>query len=1195
MILNTAATGNLVAGNFIGTNAAGTAALGNTTHGVEVTSSDNTIGGATAGAGNLISGNGDEGVEITGSGTTGNTVEGNLIGTDVTGTAALGNGLGGVEIDSSASGNTIGGITSGAGNVISGNTGDGVELTGTGTASNVVLGNLIGTNAAGTSAIANGQDGVEIDTGASGNIIGGTTALARNIISGNTAYGVGIDTPATDNVVEGDYIGTNVTGDVALANTIGVYIHSSDNTIGGTVAGAGNLISGNTDQGVDIAGSTTTDNVLLGNKIGTDITGSESLGNRLGGVYVYDGASHNTIGGTTAGARNLISGNVGEGVGIFAGHGNVVEGNWIGTNVDGTQALGNTSSGVVFSTTAIRGTTSQNAIGGTAVGAGNVISGNGNGGIFVTGGVLDIVAGNLIGTNAAGTAAVPNAGAGITIDSGSDNTIGGTTAGNVVSGNTGAGIDIDSDTGDLVIGNKIGTNAADTAALANGGDGVEIDSGASNNSIGAITAGAGNTIAYNTNDGVQVEGTGTTGNAIRGNSIFANGLLGIELGTSGVPSTNVLGGSTSGPNDDENYPVLTIVSYTPGTGTTIAGNINTTPKTAVSIDLYTDTVEGLDGYGQGQTYIGSVDVVTTNDGNASFTFLSTSLPRNAIVSATATDPGNTSEFSLDQAEDTPPIAALVARPSPAGSPATTFNEDQTIHLRRLRLVQPRRRSLSYTWDFNDGTPLVTTSTPTETHSYDYDGTYVVTLTVNDGHGGIESNIDILTINKLPPTITLNPLPASIAVGTTLNLSGTIDDPTPDLETVVVDWGDGSNPTTLQLPAGSTSFSASHDYASPLPGGATTATISATVTDASNPAASPQPSPIGPLTPTPTFDVGGSSGSTSATLTVFQQAPTVGLSLSQSTVNVNGTVTLSGTIVDPNPLLSHTVTIGWGDTPATTTLVLPPGDLSFSSTHQYLSTPGNSLSGSYTIGVTVVNSDLLSGGNTTSVTVVDVSPVVQIESLPLSTTGSLVSLIADATEPGTLNQLTYQWTLSTGGALYASGTGQTLSFVSISGGVFTAQVVVTDQDGATGQASAQVVISPSTPNNTVTFNPAGAGLVTITANGTTSSPFAPGNGIIYYARGTTNVIEAAPNLTTPVEFVGSTGGTNTLIGGAGDDTLVSVMGNDYLARDDGQHRLRAHPGPRSHAGGLNGHQHHRSQPDAPEHHAQSGQPDRSDRG
>ena len=201
--------------------------------------------------------------------------------------------------------------------MISGNTGDGVELTGTGTASNVVLGNLIGTNAAGTAAIANGQDGVEIDTGASGNIIGGTTALARNIISGNTAYGVGIDTPATDNVVEGDYIGTNVTGDVVLANTIGVYIHSSDNTIGGTAAGAGNVIAGNVDAPlydraqVLIRNNGSTDNLVEGNLIGLGANGLPFSGAVNVGVWLDTGATGNTIGGTTAAARNVILGQSG--------------------------------------------------------------------------------------------------------------------------------------------------------------------------------------------------------------------------------------------------------------------------------------------------------------------------------------------------------------------------------------------------------------------------------------------------------------------------------------------------------------------------------------------------------------------------------------------------------------------------------------------------------------------------------------------------------------------------------------------------------------------------------------------------------------------------------------------------------------------------------------------------------------------
>ncbi len=184
---------------------------------------------------------------------------------------------------------------------------------------------------------------------------------------------------------------------------------------------------------------------------------------------------------------------------------------------------------------------------------------------------------------------------------------------NVISGNTRNGVEIAGThaTGNIIEGDTIGTDLTGTVAIANA-TGVEIDTGASGNTIGGTTAGAGNTIADNTNDGVQVVGNGTTGNAIRGNSIFGNGVLGIELGTSGVPSTNILGGSTSGPNDQQNYPVLTIVSYTPGIGTTIAGNINTTPNTTVFVDFYTDTVEGQGGYGQGQTYVGSVTVTTTD-------------------------------------------------------------------------------------------------------------------------------------------------------------------------------------------------------------------------------------------------------------------------------------------------------------------------------------------------------------------------------------------------------------------------------------------------------------------------------------------------------------------------------------------------------------------------------------------------------
>ncbi len=211
-----------VAGNFIGTSPTGTIAIANGGYGVEINDSfNNTIGGIADGPINVISGNTGDGVEITGTGATGNVVAGDYIGTDITGTVAIANGNDGVEIDSGASDNTIGGLTStpgtGLGNVISANANDGVAITGTGTTGNVVAGNLIGTDVTGTVALGNLVDGVIIDASASDNIIGGPTAAARNIISANADAGVHIYI-ANDNLVEGNFIGTDKTGTVGLGN-----------------------------------------------------------------------------------------------------------------------------------------------------------------------------------------------------------------------------------------------------------------------------------------------------------------------------------------------------------------------------------------------------------------------------------------------------------------------------------------------------------------------------------------------------------------------------------------------------------------------------------------------------------------------------------------------------------------------------------------------------------------------------------------------------------------------------------------------------------------------------------------------------------------------------------------------------------------------------------------------------------------
>jgi titin len=631
-----------VQGNRIGTTPDGTAALANGT-GVRIDggASRNIIGGVAPGAGNTISGNSNYGVLISGGGTASNLVQGNRIGTNADGTAALGNGTDGVRIDGGASRNTIGGDVPGAGNTISGNDrGAGVWIRERGTSGNQVQGNQIGTDAAGSSPLGN-RLGLVISNLASGNTVGGTAAGAGNTISGN---GVGVVIDASDNQVEGNHIGTNAAGTAALANFDGVRITSgAGNTIGGTEAGAGNTISGNTDDGVSIVASD--DNQVVGNRIGTAVDGTDALANAYG-VVVLTGASGNVIGGAAAGAGNTISGNSQYGVWISgeSASGNRVEGNRIGTTPDGTAALGNGTDGVL-----IEGGASGNTVGGAAPGAGNTISGNPSSGVTIRGGgtTANRVQGNRIGTKADATAPLPN-GFGVAIEGGaSDNTIGGTGAGasNTISGNSQDGIEIDGSgtTGNLIQGNAIGTTGPGTARLGNSRAGVVIKNGASNNTVGG--AGAGNVIAYNQGAGVQVgaaEGDSTAvGNAILANAIFDNGALGIDLGGDGV-TPNTPGGPHTGPNDFQNYPVLA-ASNTPGT---VTGLLNSAPHSAFHLEFFANPSADPSGYGQGRDFLGELTVTTNALGNAVFTFQYTPFPGEPFLTATATDAaGNTSEFS----------------------------------------------------------------------------------------------------------------------------------------------------------------------------------------------------------------------------------------------------------------------------------------------------------------------------------------------------------------------------------------------------------------------------------------------------------------------------------------------------------------------------------------------------------------------
>jgi hypothetical protein len=273
-----------------------------------------------------------------------------------------------IELNGSQAGTNVDGLRITAGNsvvsglVINRFSSDGVELSNNG--GNIVEGCFIGTDATGTVDLGNAFRGLNIAN--SNNTIGGTAAAERNVVSGNDNAGIFMTAGTTGNLVQGNFIGTNAAGTGAIGNGSGVVTEGqsanfSSHTIGGTAPGARNIISGNMGPGISIGG-TLSGSLVQGNFIGTDVTGNAALANASDGVLINFGSANNTIGGTTPAARNVISGNGGNGVRSDY-HPNAVQGNFIGTQGNGVSPLGNGANGVLINFF------DSNAIGGSASGA----------------------------------------------------------------------------------------------------------------------------------------------------------------------------------------------------------------------------------------------------------------------------------------------------------------------------------------------------------------------------------------------------------------------------------------------------------------------------------------------------------------------------------------------------------------------------------------------------------------------------------------------------------------------------------------------------------------------------------------------------------------------------------------------------------------------------------------------------------
>ncbi|MGB7202910.1 MAG: hypothetical protein WBD16_11720, partial [Pyrinomonadaceae bacterium] len=413
-------------------------------------------------------------------------------------------------------------------------------------------------------------------------------------------------------------------------------------------------------------------NIIEGNFIGTNAAGDIMQPNFGEGIRIFN-SSNNVIGGNTATKRNLISGNSGVGIAVNGtlSSNNVIQGNYIGTNrfgtIDDLREIRNQREGICLCSSNGGFEVTNNLIGGAQPGEGNLISANRFDEIRIGGNATgNMIKGNRIGTNAAGTAQLHrsgNGGDGINLDGGANNLIGGSEpgAGNLISGQIfgpslgGSGIYINRGTGHVIKGNYIGTDVTGTIPLTNTEHGIKIFEYVRDLVIGGPEPGAGNLIAFNTRVGIIIStvsspALATRGNSIRGNRIHSNGELGIDL------ATNIGTGVT--PNDDcdvdsgndvvndlQNYPVLT-QAISDGVSVAVSGTLNSRPNSSFWIDLYANSVVDPSGFGEGRSFVGSIQVSTSNNCGGTFFTVLPYVGSPGSITATATDAnGNSSEFS----------------------------------------------------------------------------------------------------------------------------------------------------------------------------------------------------------------------------------------------------------------------------------------------------------------------------------------------------------------------------------------------------------------------------------------------------------------------------------------------------------------------------------------------------------------------
>lgn len=688
----TNARNNRVIGNWIGVKPDGTASIIHR-YGVEIYHApNNEVGGTTADEQNVIGACQWYGIRIHGAGSSGNLVQGNLLGADPTSSFSISNRYAGVDIAGGAYSNRIGPVSfsAAAANVFIGNAGSAVVIRDAETYGNVVANNLIGftrfftafsnqsygidvymapsnqigpgnyvgnhpttgirlsgSNAVGNRVIGNivGTDvggnlhpnGMGIGSSAPGTLIGGPSIADRNIVSGNNVNGVDIGEGGHGSTIQGNLIGLNAFGTGVVSNRqYGISVNNANNVVIGGLNAARNIIAGSRLTGIVVGGSSS-NTIIAGNYLGTTESGTVRLGIGTAGIGVD--ADHTIVGLPFAGLGNIIAGAGAGAIEVNAGSNVVIRNNRVGIGADGVTNLPN-ARGIV-----LRANSRNVRVGGTNFLDANVIARNSGMEVWVDGpSAGNTIQGNYIGVQFGG-AAFPtgNGGIGIEVVNSPDNRILGNVIGQVQDAiflrNTGS-------LHNVIQGNFIGEYNLEP--IPNTGWGIYILN-ASGNTIGGLPQSERNLITRNGGGVVVTNNSGfsAVNNRIAANLIHGNTPgLNIDLGPQGPTSNDGLDIDV-GANGLQNKPFITN-AVTTGSGILYAqGTLGSAPNTSYALDIYRSSGSNAEAF----RYIGRTYVETDHNGNGEFTAgFPYTLSAGQYLVGTATDPdGNTSELFASSA------------------------------------------------------------------------------------------------------------------------------------------------------------------------------------------------------------------------------------------------------------------------------------------------------------------------------------------------------------------------------------------------------------------------------------------------------------------------------------------------------------------------------------------------------------------